>query len=97
MTNHDAATSICNIIQMMLTIGLPLCMVAGWRDAGAKQKTNTKKTTTRRAKRGRRPSAVTGDLVKDRRMKAKAESRPLSEFENRLLADYFVKRNFATA
>lgn len=94
MTNPDAAQAIYDIIQMMLTIGLPLCMVAGWRDIEPKKK----KTTTGRAKRGRRPSAVKADLVKDRRMKkAKTEkARPLSEFEDRLLGDYFMKRNFVS-
>lgn len=94
MTNQDAATSIYNIIQMMLTIGLPLCMVAGWRDAGAgaKQKTNM---TTRRAKRKRRHAVKKNEVIEAPR-KAKAAARPLSEFEDRILADYFVKRNFTS-
>ena len=93
MTNPDAAQAIYDIIQMMMTIGLPLCMVAGWRDIPKK-----KKTTTRRAKRGRRPASVkASDLVKDRKRKAKtAIPRPLSDWEDRILADYFLKRNFVT-
>lgn len=90
MTNPDATQAIYDIIQMMLTIGLPLCMVAGWRD------TPKKKTTTARATRKRGSYAVkANDLVNVRRRRAKAEkARPLSEFEERLLGDYFVKRNF---
>jgi hypothetical protein len=94
MTNPDAAQAIYDIIQMMLTIGLPLCMVAGWCDTEPKRK---KKTTTRRAKRGRRTSAVKAiDLVKDRRMKkAKTEkARPLSDWEQMEIDRYFLKRNF---
>ena len=95
MSNPEAANAIYDIIQMMLTIGLPLCMVVGWSDIPKK-----KNTTTRRAKRGRRPASVKArgsDLVKDRKRKAKAAiPRPLSDWEERLLGDYFLKRNFVT-
>jgi hypothetical protein len=93
MTNPEAANAIYGIIQMMLTIGLPLCMVAGWRDAPKK-----KNTTTRRAKRGRRPASVkASDLVNVRRRRAKAEkARPLSDWEQMEIDRYFLKRNFVT-
>lgn len=78
MTNPDATQAIYDIIQMMITIGLPLCMVAGWRDT---PKLTKNKQTSRRAKRGRRPASVkASDLVKDRKRKAKAAiPRPLSD------------------
>lgn len=95
MTNPDAANAIYGIIQMMLSIGLPLCMVAGWHES---PKDKTKNRQRGGQKRGRRPASVkASDLVKDRKRKAKtAVPRPLSDWEDRILADYFVKRNFVS-
>jgi hypothetical protein len=80
-----------DVLRILPFAFIGLVMVSGWRDTPKK-----KNTTTRRAKRGRRPVSVKAiDLVKDRKRKAKAAiPRPLSDFEDRLLADYFVKRNF---
>ena len=103
MTNPEAANAIYGIIQMMLTIGLPLCMVAGWRDS---PKPTKNKQTTRREKRGRRPASVkASDLVKDRKRKAKADKArplskpwfvapPLTQDEQREYDVYHVKRQF---
>jgi hypothetical protein len=90
MTYAESFNSIFAIIQMMVAIGVPLCMVAGWVEPAKKNRTTRRRKTKRR-------EADTNKKVKVTRKPPKAKGykpRPLSNSEQGIFDAYHFGRSF---
>ncbi len=90
MAYNEAADILRSIFALMLVFA-PIAMFRGGPSAGRRR--TKAKTAVREPKR--RPAKKQKVVMKKQAPKAKAADRPLSDFENRILTDYFVRRDFA--
>ena len=94
MTIATSYLIIYKLIAMMIVIGCPLAMVSG---SGARPKKN--RAAANRSGRKKMVKGVNAQTRRPKKQKRtkKVKPRPLSVYEDRLLTDYFMKRNFKQA